>query len=69
MRNTTELRKELVEVFKNLKARKIDTNAAKTMVAVGNCILKSAALEADYNKFLGQKNGIGFLVTPKNSGK
>lgn len=67
MTNTTELRKNLIEVFEDLKKRKIDTAAAKSMVAVSNSILKSASIEADYNKFLGEKNTIEFLKTPKKT--
>lgn len=65
MTNTTELRNQLIEVFKDLKKRKIDTTAAKSMVALSNSILKSASVEADYNKFLGEKSPIDFLKTPK----
>jgi len=65
MKNTTELRKELVTVFQNLKNRKIDTASAKSMVAISNSILKSAGIEADYNKFLGKKEQIEFLKTQK----
>lgn len=64
MKNTTELRGELITVFKGLKSRKLDVTTAKTMVNVSNAILKSASTEADYNKFLGKKNIIKFLETP-----
>ena len=63
MKNTTELRGELIIVFNDLKARKIDTGTAKSFVAISNSILKSAAVEADYNKFLGRKEEINFLKT------
>ena len=63
MTNTTDLRKELVNVFKQLKSRKIDVSTAKTFVGVSNSILKSASVEADYNKFLGKKSEIEFLKT------
>ena len=65
MKNTTDLRNELIDVFNDLKKRKIDTGAAKSMVALSNSILKSASIEADYNKFLGNKDQIDFLKTPK----
>ena len=57
----------MIEVFKDLKNRKIDTKSAKTMVAVSNCILKSTSIEADYNKFLGRKDKIDFLESKKKS--
>lgn len=65
MENTSDLRGEMVKVFKDLKNRKIDTKAAKAMVAVSNSIIKSASIEADYNKFLGEKTPIEFLKTNK----
>jgi hypothetical protein len=65
MKNTTEMRNELVNVFANLKNRKIDVTTAKSMVAISNSILKSASTEADYNKFLGRKHEIKFLKTQK----
>tara|TARA_R110000764_G_scaffold228165_1_gene318540 strand:- start:717 stop:923 length:207 start_codon:yes stop_codon:yes gene_type:complete len=68
MKNTTDLRDELIAVFSDLKKRKIDVGSAKTMVAVTNSILKSASVEADYNKFLGNKDEINFLRTPKDKG-
>ena len=66
MKNTTELRNELLNVFKDLKNRKIDVSSAKAMVGISNSILKTATSEADYNKFLGEKTQIEFLKTPKN---
>ena len=65
MKNTTDLRNELVNVFKDLKGRKIDCGAAKAMVMVSNSMLKSVGIEADYNKFLGKKDEIEFLRTPE----
>ena len=61
MENVSKLREEMVEVFKNLKARKIDVHQAKAFVGVSNSILKTASIEADYNKFLGEKKKIKFL--------
>ncbi len=65
MKNTTELRSELLDVFADLKNRKIDVGAAKAMVGLSNSILKTATSEADYNKFLGKKVEIEFLSTPQ----
>jgi len=65
MKNTTELRNELVSTFNDLKKRKIDVVSAKAMIGLGNSILKTATAEADYNKFLGKKVEIKFLSTPK----
>ena len=65
MRNTTDLRNELIIVFNDLKSRKLDTGTAKAFVAISNSILKSASVEADYNKFLSKKEEIDFLKTAK----
>ena len=65
MKNTTELRDELLSVFADLKTRKIDIQSAKAMVAVSNVIIKTAAEEASYNKFLCRKVEIEFLKTPQ----
>jgi len=65
MKNTTDLRGELISAFADLKARKIDVTAAKAMIGLGNSILKTATAEADYNKFLGKKTEIEFLKTPE----
>ena len=64
MKNTTELRTNLVEIFAKLKTRKIDVSTAKALIGVSNSILKSASSEADYNRFLGVKTPISFLETP-----
>lgn len=66
MQNTKDLRDEMVKVFQDLRDEKISTKTARSMVAVGNVILKSAAVEADYNKFLGLKKEIGFIKTQVN---
>lgn len=63
MKNTSDLRKEMVKVFEKLRDSEIDTLVAKTMVATSNSILKSLAIEAEYNKFLGLKDRINFLKT------
>tara|TARA_R110002049_G_scaffold178728_1_gene345825 strand:+ start:53 stop:253 length:201 start_codon:yes stop_codon:yes gene_type:complete len=66
MKNTTELREELVQSFNDLKKDKIDVQKAKAFVALSNSMLKSVSTEADYNKFLGKRTEIDFLKTPKS---
>ena len=65
MKNTTDLRNELVSVFEDLKAGRIDVKQAKAFTAVSNSMLKAVSTEADYNKFLGKKTEIDFLKTKK----
>ena len=63
MKNTTELRNEMVTLYEDLKSKKVDVQTVKAGVAISNSMLKSASLEADYNKFLGKRDVIEFLRT------
>jgi len=64
MKNTTELRDQLVSVFLDVKKRKLDIVSAKVMISAGNSILKTAVAELEHNRFLGKKKEIKFLTTP-----
>lgn len=64
MENTTEVRAELKTLYSDLKQKKVDHKTAKTMVSVTNSMLKSAALEMDHSKMIGDKREIKFLATP-----
>ncbi len=64
MKNVTELRKELTVVFSDLKKNKLDVQQAKAIVSTSNAILKSAQLEMEHSKMIGDKRGIEFLETP-----
>ena len=55
MKNITELRNELSELYKNVKANKIDLPHAKALVATSNSIIKTVKTELEYNKFTGNK--------------
>jgi hypothetical protein len=66
MNNASDLRKELISLYNDLKSGKIDVKSAKALVSVSNCLLKSAAIEAEYNKFLNEKTEMEFLKTKKN---
>lgn len=66
MKNITELRNELIVTFDKLKLRQIDISTAKATVALGNTIIKSAAIEIDYNKITGNKKKIQFLENGKS---
>ena len=63
MNNTKELRDELVDVFKAVKSGQMDTSQGKTLVAASNSMLKSAQLELEHSKLIGQKKVIKFLET------
>lgn len=63
MKNTKELRDELVKVFQGVSDGTIETSTGKTLVATSNAMLKSAQLELEQNKLLGKKKNIKFLET------
>lgn len=63
MRNTKELRDELVKVFTGVRDGSIDVGMGKTLVATSNAMLKSAQLELEQNKLTGSKKKIKFLET------
>jgi hypothetical protein len=61
MENITDVRNALIEVYKDLKAKKIEIEQAKTMVTTANSIIHTALVELDYNKFTGKHTEIEFL--------
>ena len=63
MKNTTELRKELSKVFKDLQDRKINTDEARTFTSLSNSMVKSAIAEGSYNRYLENNSAIPFLAT------
>lgn len=63
MKNTKELRDELVKVFAGVRDGAIEVSTGKTLVATSNAILKSAQLELEQNKMLSTKKKIKFLET------
>ena len=65
MKNTTDLRDELIRAYDELKNRKIDIATAKAMIGFSNAMMKTVSQEAEYHKMTKSKNPIEFLVTPK----
>lgn len=63
MENTTEIRTKLASTYDDLIKGKITTQVAQEIVRICNAMLKSAAIEADYNKYLGKNDEISFLKT------
>lgn len=64
MENTTELRKELNDLYAEVKAKTIDYKTARSLVSTTNAMLSSAALEMEHSKMVGDKRVIQFLRTP-----
>ena len=63
MKNTSELRDEMVQLVSDLREKKVDVQTAKAIVGSTNLVLKSASLELDQNKYLGIRKPIDFLTT------
>ncbi len=63
MKNVKQLRDELVKVFNGVKDGNIDTTQGKTLVAASNSMLKSAQLELEHSKLVGEIKKIKFLET------
>lgn len=64
MKNVEELRKELDDVFQDVKSGKTNVQIAKALISASNAMLKSAQLELEQNKMTGSKKEIKFLKTP-----
>jgi hypothetical protein len=63
MKNVSEMRVELSEIFEGLKKNDLDVKQAKAMVAATNSMLKSALLEMEHSKMIGSSKEIKFLKT------
>jgi hypothetical protein len=51
----------LLNLFDDVKEKKVDVQTAKTLVGTSNAVLKSVQLELEQNKFVGNKKKIAFL--------
>jgi len=63
MKNTSELRDEMVQLVSDLREKKVDVQTAKAIVASTSIMLKSTSLELEQNKYLGIRKPIEFLMT------
>jgi len=63
MKNVTELRNELSNVFGELRKGELDVQQAKAIVATSNAMLKSAQLEMEHSKMTSSTKTIAFLKT------
>ncbi len=61
MNHVRDLRKNMVDVFQDVKNDKMEVSKAKALVATSNMIVKTAKLELDHAKFSGSKKEIKFL--------
>lgn len=59
--NITELRNDLIQVYGDLRSRKIGISEAKESANVSGKIISSAKVQLEYNKYCGSKNEIEFL--------
>jgi hypothetical protein len=62
MKNVTELRDDLIEVYKETKSGKTDKHTAVVLANIAGKIIKSAAVQLNYAEFIGDhKKRIKFL--------
>jgi len=66
MKNTTELRRKLSEIFEKLEAREINTEEARSFTSITNAMVKSAIAEGEYNKYLQKTDPIEFFITQED---
>lgn len=59
--NVTELRNDLLRVYKSLRDGKVNPSEAKEAANVSGKIISSAKVQLEYNKYCGVKNEIDFL--------
>lgn len=62
MENITELRDELILVFKKLKAKEIGLSEAKELSNASGKIISSCKTQMEYNKYVGSKKPIKFML-------
>lgn len=60
--NVTNLRKDLITVYEELRAKKIGISEASEAANVAGKIISTAKVQLEYNKYCGSKEAIGFLV-------
>jgi hypothetical protein len=65
MENIEEVRKALVDVFKEVKEKKMDIDQAKILVTTANSIISTALVQLDHQKFTGSDAPIPFLLPPQ----
>lgn len=51
MKNVTDLRNDLIEVYKETKSGETDNQTAQVLANIAGKIIKSACLELSYNQF------------------
>ena len=64
MNNVNEVRLELSKVFNSLKAKKMDYKTAAVLKGTAAVMVSSAKVQVDYQKMIGTKQIIPFLVEP-----
>jgi hypothetical protein len=65
MENIKDVREALIDVFKNLKDKRIEIDQAKALVTTANSIIHTAMVQLEHSKFTNNDAEIPFLATPK----
>lgn len=61
MKDVTELRDDLAEVYAQAKNKELDNQTAGTLANIAGKMIKSAAVELSYNQFMKKTKKIPFL--------
>lgn len=67
--DVNDLRDELFQALKDLRAGKINAEQAKGISEIGQTIVNSAKVEVDYARVTEQRSGSGFIPDEKQQRK
>lgn len=62
MKNATKLRKDLAEIFDQLRAGEIETKQAAELSNIAGKMISSAKAQLEYYEMIGEKPSIPFLT-------
>lgn len=61
MKNISELRKEMIDVFNDVKSDRIDLKKAKELTNAAGKVINSVKVQITYNQIMDRKEKIDFL--------
>ncbi len=65
IKNVTDLTKDLIKVYAELRSKKIGLQEAKTISNIAGKLIGTCKVQIDYQKMTGNKNPIIFLEANK----
>ena len=60
--NVTELRENLISVYEQLRKKEIGVSEAKELANITGKVISSAKAQMEYNKMVGSKSAIKFMI-------